>query len=222
MQVTGYLPLHEDLAGWKPGADLADFLDAGPAPVYIGFGSLCPFLGPRGDRLARAIVDGCQQAGVRAIVQASDLAPRWASPRLFVLQEAVPHGWLFPRCAAIVHHGGYGTVHAALVARRPMIIYPFQTDEFLWAARMRDLGIGPGFTARLRDLSAPRLARDLAVVLQGDSQQHADRVGRAVAAEQGLSTQVESIASIIDHTRRGGRPTDWAPAVPAVPAVAHV
>jgi len=209
MQVTGYMPLEDDHAGWSPPAELSEFLKKGPAPVYVGFGSLFPFHGPRGERFAQEIIDGCRRRDLRCIVQSSDLPRSLGSEDVFILDGDVPHAWLFPRCATIVHHGGYGTVHAALVARRPMIIYPFQTDEFLWAARMRDLGVGPGFTARLRHLSASRLEQDLAFVLREDCQDNAERLGIAIRDEQGLTMQVAGIESIVEHTRRGLRPLEW-------------
>jgi UDP:flavonoid glycosyltransferase YjiC (YdhE family) len=96
-----------------------------------------------------------------------------------------------------------------------MVIYPFQTDQFLWAARMGELGVGPGFTARLRDLTADRLARDLAFVLDPRCQDHAAHWGAALDDEQGLAVQVRAIESIIEHTRRGGEPVNWR--MPAAP-----
>jgi UDP:flavonoid glycosyltransferase YjiC (YdhE family) len=100
-------------------------------------------------------------------------------------------------------------MHVALVAGRPMIIYPFQTDQFLWAARMGEMGIGPGFTTRLPGLSAARLASDLEFVHAGGCDENAARLGAAVMHDDGLAVQVAAIESIIDHTRRGLRPIDW-------------
>jgi sterol 3beta-glucosyltransferase len=209
MQVTGYIALDEDHAAWTPPPRLRAFLDQGPPPVYVGFGSY-PFLfGPRGEQLARAILDGCRRRHRRCLLHTSDLSPAWASEQVFILDETVPFGWLLPRCAAVVHHGGYGTVHCALTAQRPMIVYPFQTDQFFWAARMGELGVGQGFTARLRQLTASRLERDLAVVLDGRCQARAEQLGTAMRHEQGLPVQLAAITSIIEHVRRGRRPVEW-------------
>ena len=208
-QVTGYLPLDRDFPGWSAPADLTAVLEAGPPPVCVGFGSLPMFVGARGARLAREIVEGCRRCDRRCVIQSPDLPDSVASERVFTLRDPVPHAWLFPRCAAIVHHGGYGTVHAALIAKRPMIVYPFQADEFLWAARMGELKIGPGFTARLRAISAERVALDLASVLRPECEARAAVVAAAIREEQGLPNQVAAIESIIEHTRRGRRPAEW-------------
>jgi UDP:flavonoid glycosyltransferase YjiC (YdhE family) len=216
MQVTGYVPFEDDHRDWAPSARLREFLAAGPPPVYVGFSSHAVLRGARGVRLARAIVDGCLRAGSRCLVQSADLPRSLESDRVFVLDRPAPHAALFPRCAAIVHHGGYGTTHVALAARRPMIIYPFQTDQFLWAARMGEMGVGPGFTARLRDLTADRLASDLAFVLDPGCRDRAAHWGAALDDERGLEVQVRAIESIIGHTRRGGDPVNWR--MPAAPA----
>jgi UDP:flavonoid glycosyltransferase YjiC (YdhE family) len=209
MQVTGYLALEDDHRGWLPPRRLREFLDEGPPPVYVGFGSY-PFLfGPRGMQLAQEVIEGCRRRGVRCVIHSPDLPESLGSRQALIVEESVHYAWLFPRCAAIVHHGGYGTVHAAVAAGRPMIIYPFQTDQFLWATRMGALGVGPGFTSRLTNVSAARLADDLATVLQPEAGVRAERLRRALAADRGLETQVMAIESIVEHTGRGGRPLDW-------------
>jgi UDP:flavonoid glycosyltransferase YjiC (YdhE family) len=209
MQVTGYIPFDHDSVESSPPPRLLEFLKGGSPPVYIGFGSLAMFFGARGERLARRIIDGCRRVKARCVIQSTDLPSSFESADVFVLNKGVSHAWLFPRCAAVVHHGGYGTTNTAVIARRPMIIYPFHTDEFLWAARMGDLGLGPGFTARLRHISSDRVEKDLAFVLARQRQANADRLGSAVQREEGLKVQIAAIESIVEHTFRGLRPLDW-------------
>ena len=158
---------------------------------------------PRGDvEFIRRLLRHLETAGFADV-------PRWIGVDdkgrdiLSFVEGEVPHAWLFPRCAVVVHHGGYGTVHTAIAARRPMIIYPFHTDQFLWAARMGELGIGPGFTARLRDLSAARLASDLGAVRAAWHEARAEQLAVAVAADRGLDAQLAAIDVIVEHTRRG-------------------
>ena len=209
MQVTGFTAVEDHLFGWSPPEGLRDFLANGPPPVYVGFGSYPFFYGSRGKRLAQAIVEGCHMRGARCILHTSELAASWGSEGVFVLEGHVAHSYLLPRCAAMVHHGGYGTLHASLQAGRPMAIYPVQTDQFFWTARMGELGVGPGFTARLRDLSAIRLANDLKVVLTERSRANAERLSSALAKEDGVAVQVRAVESIIEHTRRGLPPVEW-------------
>jgi UDP:flavonoid glycosyltransferase YjiC (YdhE family) len=209
MQVTGFTAIDDSRLAWSPSPRLAEFLAAGSPPVYVGFGSY-PFLfGARGERLAQTLIEGCRRRGVRCILHSSDLPPSFNATDVFVVDGHVSHRYILPRCAAVVHHGGYGTLHATLEARRPMVIYPVQTDQFLWATRMGDLGVSPGFTARLRALSAARLADDLEVVLTERCRTNAQRVGAAMRNDDGLAVQAAAVESIVAHTRLGRRPLEW-------------
>ena len=57
--------------------------------------------------------------------------------------ERAPHRWLFPRVAAVVHHGGAGTTAAGLLAARPTVVCPFQGDQHFWGAAVHRAGAGP-------------------------------------------------------------------------------
>jgi sterol 3beta-glucosyltransferase len=141
-QVTGYwygeTPPTEE---WAPPRRLAQFLDAGDAPVYIGFGSM-PVTDPA--RLVGAIVEATRQTGTRVVLFSLDPRVRrhlsQHSGRIAVIRQA-PHDWLFPRMSAVVHHGGAGTTGAAVRAGRPQVIWPFGIDQHFWAGRMEDLGV---------------------------------------------------------------------------------
>ncbi|XVE48689.1 hypothetical protein DITRI_Ditri01bG0022600 [Diplodiscus trichospermus] len=63
--------------------------------------------------------------------------------RLFCFSGMIPYNWLFPRCAAAIHHGGSGSTAAALYAGIPQIICPFMLDQFYWAEKMFWLGVAP-------------------------------------------------------------------------------
>ncbi|XP_022642990.1 sterol 3-beta-glucosyltransferase, partial [Vigna radiata var. radiata] len=63
--------------------------------------------------------------------------------RLLCFFGSVPYRWLFPKCAAVIHHGGSGTTAAALRAGTPQVVCPFMLDQFYWAERMHWLGVSP-------------------------------------------------------------------------------
>lgn len=63
--------------------------------------------------------------------------------RLLCFFGSLPYGWLFPKCAAVIHHGGSGTTAAALQAGTPQVVCPFVLDQFYWAERMHWLGVSP-------------------------------------------------------------------------------
>ncbi|HEX3591485.1 MAG TPA: glycosyltransferase [Pseudonocardiaceae bacterium] len=138
LDVVGYWwPRHDP--AWTPPSALVDFLDAGPAPVFLGFGSM---LGGQGRWLSGLVRDAVRAAGVRAVAQAGWAGIDGAGDDVLAVGD-VPHEWLFPRMAAVVHHGGAGTTGAGLRAGRPTVITPVFADQPLWGARVHALGAGP-------------------------------------------------------------------------------
>ncbi|MDQ1287122.1 MAG: sterol 3beta-glucosyltransferase [Actinomycetota bacterium] len=179
---------------WVPPAPLREFLDAGEPPVYLGFGSM---VGRDPAGLARTVLDAVRRSGRRAV-----LATGWGglrpgdSPRdspgddVLVLDQ-VPHDWLFPRCAAVVHHGGAGTVAAAARAGRPQVIRPMLADQPFWAGRVHGLGLGPAPLARRVD--AGRLAAALTGVGDAALVERCRAMGEALRAEDGVAAAVDRL-----------------------------
>jgi sterol 3beta-glucosyltransferase len=125
-QITGYWFL-EEAKNYKPPVELAAFLDSGPPPVYVGFGSMVDH---QRAEITRIIIQALEQAGQRAILLGgwSELSSR-ELPASILHIDSVPHDWLFPRMAALVHHGGAGTTAAGLRAGVPSVIVPFTADQ---------------------------------------------------------------------------------------------
>ncbi|GAA1575570.1 glycosyltransferase [Actinomadura kijaniata] len=148
VNLTGYWFLDEP--GWEPPDDLAAFLEAGPPPVYVGFGSMVPRDARGTDRTVRAAL---RAAGVRGVVQGD---PATSDDDVLAVSD-VPHSWLFPRMAAVVHHGGAGTTAAGLRAGVPTVVCPFFGDQPYWGDRVHALGAGPE-PLPFRRLTVPLLA----------------------------------------------------------------
>jgi sterol 3beta-glucosyltransferase len=198
VRTTGYWFLDgED--DWTPPAGLEAFLEAGPRPVYVGFGSMA---GRDPQRLGRAAVDGLVACGARGV-----LATGWGGLRagdlpdtVFRLDEA-PHDWLFPRVAAVVHHGGAGTTAAGLRAGRPTVVVPFFGDQPYWGARVRALGVGPAPIPQ-KKLTAERLAGAVrAATTDPAITRNADALGRKIRAEDGVAEAVAFLESLADAAR---------------------
>lgn len=188
--VTGYWFLDSE-EGWTPPAELTDFLDAGPPPVYVGFGSMS---GRDPEGLARIVVDALQRTGLRGIIatgwgglKADDL------PDTILKIDGAPHEWLFPRMAAVVHHGGAGTTAAGLRAGRPTVIVPFFADQPFWGSRVHDIGAGPKPIKR-RKLTAETLAAALREATgTPEIAATAARIGDEIRVEDGVANAVALI-----------------------------
>jgi UDP:flavonoid glycosyltransferase YjiC (YdhE family) len=190
--ITGYWFLDAP-AGWQPDPALVSFIENGPPPVYLGFGSMSMF---GAAATTDAILEAITLAGQRAVLTngesmpAADLLPG----EVFVA-GAVPHDWLFPRMAAVVHHGGAGTTGAALRAGKPTVICPFVGDQAFWGRRVAALGVGPS-PVPFRKLTAGLLAGAIQrAVTDVEMQRQAASLGETIRAEDGIGRAVAVIAN---------------------------
>ncbi|WP_067690739.1 glycosyltransferase [Nocardia jejuensis] len=152
--VLGPWPTPSALNVWQPGAwlahderplsrELQDFLSAGDPPIYFGFGSM-----QVAPETARAAIDAARALGRRAIILRgwAELGLVDDAPDCLAVGE-VNHRALFPRVAAAVHHGGAGTTATVASAGAPQVVVPQRFDQFYWAQRVEDLGIGVAHAA---------------------------------------------------------------------------
>lgn len=143
ISICGFLfPDNKAASEYEPPADLLEFLEAGDPPVYIGFGSIV-ISDP--ERLSNCILQALKITGKRCILSqgwmglggnAEDL------PKTIYPIGSCPHDWLFPRCAAVVHHGGAGTTSTGLLYGRPTVIIPFFGDQPFWGEIVHSMNVG--------------------------------------------------------------------------------
>jgi sterol 3beta-glucosyltransferase len=184
--ITGYWRLPED--DWQPPPDLIDWLAGGTPPVFIGFGSM-----PIRDKAAtmRVLVEALRLSGQRGILSRGwgDLGGE-ALPESIRVIDYVPFGWLLPRVAAIIHHGGSGTTGAALSSGVPSMIVPFVADQPFWGERTHTLGVGlPPLP--IRELTAERLATAITALVSSEAmRERAALLGVKLRAEDGVARGV--------------------------------
>jgi sterol 3beta-glucosyltransferase len=194
-RVTGYWHL-QARRGWSPPPNLLEFLEAGPAPVYFGVGSM---RSSRMSQVTSAVIAALAMTGQRGIVA----VPRAAREKLDLpasihLVDDVPHAWLFPRCRLVIHHGGAGTTGSALRSGVPSAALPFTADQAFWARRAHRLGVGPqGFPARR--ITPQRLVSMIEAGLGSEGYSvRARALGEKLRAEDGIGSALRFI-----HERLG-------------------
>lgn len=196
--ITGYWNLKNSDADWSPPKDLEEFMDKadadGKALVYIGFGSITV---PDPAKLTEEIVRGVDKADVRAIIakgwssrggkgDGDQSSPEYSS-NCYALDK-VPHGWLFPRVKAVLHHGGAGTVGASLTHGKPTLIRPWFGDQYFWAGRVQKLGVG----LRVDNLGGDDLVDALRTATTDTVMiEKAAKIGEKIRAEDGVKNAIE-------------------------------
>ncbi|TKA66206.1 hypothetical protein B0A55_08625 [Friedmanniomyces simplex] len=207
VRVTGYWFLDEGTA-WPPPDDLMAFINRARADkqklVYIGFGSVTV---SDSKQLTQQVVDAVLKADVRCI-----LSKGWSDhfdkkdasvpevplpPSVFQIRSA-PHDWLFQQIDAAVHHGGAGTTGASLRAGVPTIIKPFFGDQYFFATRVEDLGVG----IHLRKITVNSLGKALWIATHDDRMRGRARVlGEQIRNEDGVATAIKAIYRDLDYAK---------------------
>lgn len=199
VEVTGTW-FTDEPEGFAPPPELTAFLAAGPPPVCIGFGSMSM---ENPAATTALVLEAVKASGVRAVLLAGwgGLKTMELPPEVLALESA-PHSWLYPRCSAVVHHGGAGTTAAALRAGVPAVVVPFHGDQFFWARRVHEVGTGPKPVLR-KKLTAPALAAALTEATTSAAMRDKARgLGEQVRAEDGVGRAVAAIARIADRGPR--------------------
>ncbi|QRY42660.1 glycosyltransferase family 1 protein [Mycolicibacterium boenickei] len=197
IDVVGYW-WPERTTGWQPPTELVEFLDAGPAPVVVGFGSTVNS-SIEAQQLSTLVAQAVRGAGARAVIQAG-----WAGLDLsgddVIAVGDVPHDWLFAQAAAVVHHCGAGTAAAGLRAGVPAIAAPGPYgDQPFWARRLVDLGVSPR-PIQQRRLSAVNLSEAIRDVLTDDGfRDRAARMAAAIAIEDGAGAVLATVEKMLSY-----------------------
>ena len=167
---------------YTPSPDLQAFLDGGPPPIYVGFGSIV-LEDP--DAMTRLIFEVIERTGQRCL-----LSQGWGGigagrvPEGVFMLGSVPHDWLFQHVSCVVHHGGAGTTSAGISAGHPTVIVPFFGDQHFWGATIARTGAGPD-PIPFKDLSPGKLANAVSYCLEPATRKRAEQLAKSIAGEQG-------------------------------------
>ncbi|KAF1919008.1 hypothetical protein BDU57DRAFT_126423 [Ampelomyces quisqualis] len=181
IDVTGFVFL--DLASsFTPPDDLKVFLDNGDPPVYIGFGSIVV---DDPDEFTNLIFEAVKMAGCRALVSKGwgGFGSNADCPDDVFMLENTPHDWLFPRCAAVVHHGGAGTTAIGLKTARPTMIVPFFGDQPFWGAMVSKAKAGAHECISYKKLNAERLAEGIRQCLTEEARENVKKIAESIENE---------------------------------------
>lgn len=180
IDIAGFVFL--DLASsFKPPEELVKFLDAGEPPVYIGFGSIVV---DDPDKFTKMIFEAVEKAGVRALVSKGwgGLGDEDNTPENVYMLENTPHDWLFPKCSAVVHHGGAGTTAIGLKCGKPTMIVPFFGDQQFWGSMIGESNAGAK-PVPYKELTSDKLAEGIKQCLTEEARKAAEKIAKDIEKE---------------------------------------
>ncbi|KAH8593081.1 putative glucosyl/glucuronosyl transferase [Bisporella sp. PMI_857] len=185
---------------YTPAPDFQAFLDAGPPPVYIGFGSIVL---DDPDAMTELIFEAVRKTGQRVLLSkgwGGIGADRLRIPDGVFMLGNVPHDWLFKHVSCVIHHGGAGTTAAGITAGRPTVVVPFFGDQPFWGAMIARAGAGPDPIPH-KQLTADKLADAINYCLKPESLERAKELASKIAAERGSDIGAQSFHQYLEVDR---------------------
>lgn len=190
----GFLPSE---TSYKPPKEIDTFLNAGPRPIYVGFGSIVvddPV------KLTNIVFKSVQKAGQRALISKG-----WGGlgadevdvPDNILIIGNCPHDWLFGQVSCVIHHGGAGTTAAGLALGRPTIIIPFFGDQQFWGDIVARAGAGPAPIPYKR-LNVQNLSDAIEKALEASTLERAQAIAMNMQEESGVRHGVYSFYRHLD------------------------
>lgn len=187
-------PLYDESAERPMPAELGAFLKEGAPPILFTPGSA--------NMLAREFftvaVDACRRMNRRGLLvtQFPEQVPA-SLPAGVRCYDYVPFSQVFPRCAAVIHHGGIGTCAQGLAAGAPQLVMAMAHDQPDNGWRLRALGVGDYLTPKT--FRGPVVAEKLARLIASPATAAACRdVKQRMAAQM----PPEKVADLIEAVGR--------------------
>lgn len=189
---------------------LEKFLDAGPAPVVLTLGSMAVFEDPS---LALEFSRALRSVGQRGVLVGGwgkGGMPEDVGDHMMVIDEA-DYGWLLPRSACVIHHGGSGTVAAVLRAGVPCLVRTYIGSQQRFADLLKKSGVCTGVLDH-QPLRAKDLAQAIRLCVSDQPAREMAIHWRAAMANEpdGLTQGVdllEAHARLLANTVMGARPS---------------
>ncbi|GGY48265.1 glycosyltransferase [Pseudoduganella albidiflava] len=200
VQLSGFLDMPNIAVEGSVAPELAGFLAAGEPPVYMTLGSWMPADTGWQRETLELLGEAARLAGCRAIIQSADAAAcGFTSSDRLLYVRAAPHHAVFPRCSAVLHHGGAGTTQSAILAGKPSVVVPHISEQEHWGRELRRLGIA-GTPVHRRKATAAGLAKLIRQALDTPAMtQAAIEAGNAMRREDGVAAAVELVDRVFGH-----------------------
>ncbi|MBL8077495.1 MAG: glycosyltransferase family 1 protein [Anaerolineales bacterium] len=190
--ITGYWSAPD--SSYSPSDELKSFLAVNEKPFFFGFGS--PGMHDP-QALFELLITAIEKTGIRAVISLpKDINAVIQSKNIFLQKETIPHRWLFPQMAGIIHHGGAGTTAEALKSGVPSFVTPLAVDQFFWGERVYQLGVGPRAVPQ-RELTGKNLVNALNEMKGKVMKENAKKLGKELRTENGIAEAARILETLL-------------------------
>lgn len=195
--ISGYWHLNAP-SDYSPPEDLQKFIENGEKPIFISFGS-AGWSEEDNNSLLKILFEAVRLASSRAIILNTEKFAGNIPDNIYLVQE-IPFDYIFDYCSCVVHHCGLGTTAEVLKAGLPSIPVPYMIDQFAWAERIHSLDVATQPIPR-KELSTEKLSKAITQGLENkEMKENAKNLGHKIREENGLTSAVKAIESIINKT----------------------
>ncbi len=187
--ITGF-PVFDSQTGTTDELDdeFESFLNTGNSPLVFTLGSLAVYADTQ---FYQNSLEVAQSLNQRAILLTGKPGDHKTTDDL-IIREYAPHSLVFPKCSAIIHHGGVGTIGQALMAGKPQLVVPHLGDQWDNGARIKKLGVGD--TLQIKSYNVKSAARKISALLNNDTlRDKASSIGDIVRTETGATHAADII-----------------------------
>lgn len=192
--VSGYWFLPERVE-WQPIPELVAFLQDGPPPVYVGFGSMKL---PNGASITQVIVEALRETGQRGLLLSGNGGLLDVKEPGIHTFSGAPFSWLFPQMSALIHHGGSGTTALGLRSGVPATAIPFMMDQPFWGRRLEMLGVG-AHPIPIKQLTRDKLVAAIEKMMRDTiMREKAKTLSKKILSENGTAEAIACIKQILE------------------------
>lgn len=196
VRVTGFC-FWDTPNNWQESSELTSFLDGTKPVVAVSSGSMGPSVKNEFDQVYLTSIETARKLGARVlIIGAAPASLPESLPQEVMSLPFAPFSKIYPRCAAVIHHGGIGTTAQALKAGVPMLVVPWGADQFFTAAQVEQIGVGHYLSRRSYTVS--RATRLLETLLHNKAyKEQAAAVATQIRQEEGVNNLCMAIEDVL-------------------------
>lgn len=174
--------------------EIANLFSLDQKPLVVGLGSGVSL---NADAIYNNTIRACKHLNRPCLLVGKDLSRYTDIARNIIAVDFAPYGWVFPRSAAVIHHGGLNTTAETLRAGIPSLVIPHGYDQFDNAIRAELMGVSENIN--LGKVASKKFTNKLKEILS-NKEMHKNAAEIAIQFRkepEGANEAAEAIISVV-------------------------